>query len=513
MTSTYVTTQVISATHADDADLLDGQDGSYYAPATHGHPWGDLTGVPSGLDDGDDDTTYSAGTGLNLTSETFAVGAPYRLPQMCVNGQVAKWNNTLKVWECDNDRDTTYTDGPGIVIGEHIMNQIGLEQAYRLPQTCSNGQIAEWDGSSWICTTDDAGSGDITAVNAGDHLTGGGTSGSVTLSVNDGLGSGLNADQLDGQDGSYYSPATHGHPWGDLTGVPSGLDDGDDVDDVEDWTDIQNRPSGLDDGDDDTTYSAGTGLTLSSGTFAVGAPHRLPQTCSNGQIAEWVDPTFSDPGHWRCTDDSVDDTVDWSEISGLVGTGSSEVAAGDHGHPWGDLTGVPSGLDDGDDVDDTVDWSEISGLVGTGSSEVAAGDHGHPWGDLTGVPSGLDDGDDVGTLVNRDVPKDNYIGTLDSTGSVAYTSIAIGADGLPVISYYAGSNNDLKVAHCDDVACTSATLNTVDSTGSVGSHTSIVIGADGLPVISYYDGSNNDLKVAHCDDVACTSGLSHKFLG
>ncbi len=96
--------------------------------------------------------------------------------------------------------------------------------------------------------------------------------------------------------------------------------------------------------------------------------------------------------------------------------------------------------------------------------------------------------------------------TIDSAGVVgSYTSITIGADGLPVISYFDITNSSLKVAHCDDVACTSASTTTVDSAGVVGRHTSITIGADGLPVVSYRDGSNGDLKVAHCNDTACTS--------
>jgi len=36
-------------------------------------PWSGLNGVPAGLDDGDDDTTYSAGTGLTLVGATFSV--------------------------------------------------------------------------------------------------------------------------------------------------------------------------------------------------------------------------------------------------------------------------------------------------------------------------------------------------------------------------------------------------------------------------------------------------------
>jgi predicted regulator of Ras-like GTPase activity (Roadblock/LC7/MglB family) len=98
------------------------------------------------------------------------------------------------------------------------------------------------------------------------------------------------------------------------------------------------------------------------------------------------------------------------------------------------------------------------------------------------------------------------LSTLDSAGDVGReTSIAIGADDLPVISYRSYGNADLKVAHCDDVVCSSATLNTLDSAGDVGMATSIAIGLDGLPVISYRDSTNADLKVAHCDDVVCSS--------
>jgi len=60
------------------------------------------------------------------------------------------------------------------------------------------------------------------------------------------------------------------------------------------------------------------------------------------------------------------------------------------------------------------------------------------------------------------------------------------------------------VAHCSNVNCTSATLTTLDSTGNVGWYTSVTIGTDGLPLISYFDVDNQDLKVAHCANVFCT---------
>lgn len=91
--------------------------------------------------------------------------------------------------------------------------------------------------------------------------------------------------------------------------------------------------------------------------------------------------------------------------------------------------------------------------------------------------------------------------TLDSSGMVALsTSITIGADGLPVISYR--SNGNLNVAHCNDLACSSAVLTTVDGSPGVSSESSITIGADGLPVISYI--SDDNLLVAHCSSAFCT---------
>ncbi len=95
---------------------------------------------------------------------------------------------------------------------------------------------------------------------------------------------------------------------------------------------------------------------------------------------------------------------------------------------------------------------------------------------------------------------------IDSLGNVgSYPSIAIGADGLPVIAYSDSTNADLKVAKCANAGCIGLpTLTTVDSTGSTGLYASIAVGTDGNPVIAYLDGTNNDLRVAKCANPACT---------
>ncbi|MFO7679882.1 MAG: tail fiber domain-containing protein, partial [Chloroflexota bacterium] len=69
-------------------------------------PWNGLSGVPAGFADGvDNDTTYSAGTGLLLSHAQFSLPASYRLPQSCANDQIARWNGSA--WNCANDNDTT----------------------------------------------------------------------------------------------------------------------------------------------------------------------------------------------------------------------------------------------------------------------------------------------------------------------------------------------------------------------------------------------------------------------
>jgi hypothetical protein len=98
------------------------------------------------------------------------------------------------------------------------------------------------------------------------------------------------------------------------------------------------------------------------------------------------------------------------------------------------------------------------------------------------------------------------ITTVDSDGNVGrFTSIAIGDNGNPVISYTDWINDDLKVAACTTTDCLGTpTITTVDSDGNVGYFTSIAIGDNGYPIISYYDATNDDLKVAACTTADCS---------
>ena len=151
-----------------DADLLDGQHGSYYYPASNPNGYttnvGDITGV-------------TAGTGLS--------------------GGGTSGNVTLDVDLNELPTSTTNGDGDYFV----VVDTLGAERKL----TKGNIAISGFNNDAGYTTN----VGDITGVTAGSHLSGGGTSGSVTLNVVDGSGSGLNADLLDGQHGSYYYPASN----------------------------------------------------------------------------------------------------------------------------------------------------------------------------------------------------------------------------------------------------------------------------------------------------------------
>ena len=66
-----------------------------------------------------------------------------------------------------------------------------------------------------------------------------------------------------------------------------------------------------------------------------------------------------------------------------------------------------------------------------------------------------------------------------------------------MMSFQDGNTDSLAIARCDDVACTTALVTTVDSTADVGIDSSIAIGTDARGLVSYYDQTNGDLKVIH----------------
>lgn len=88
---------------------------------------------------------------------------------------------------------------------------------------------------------------------------------------------------------------------------------------------------------------------------------------------------------------------------------------------------------------------------------------------------------------------------VDGNAGLQTPSITIGADGLPIIAYYASATGDLKTAHCYDAACTSSPAQVsryAVTSGNVGVAPAITIGVDGMPVVAMRDVTNADLRVA-----------------
>jgi hypothetical protein len=144
---------------------------------------------------------------------------------------------------------------------------------------------------------------------------------------------------------------------------------------------------------------------------------------------------------------------------------------------------------------------DTDGVVGSKSS-ITIGADGNPIMSYTDTTNG----DLKVAACNDQFCTNTTITAVDVDGVVGFdTSMTIGVDGNPVISYRTGPNSDLKVAACNNPKCTTASITTLDVDGLVGVDTSITVGANGHPVITYQDATNRDLKIALCADPACSA--------
>jgi hypothetical protein len=85
--------------------------------------------------------------------------------------------------------DIAFAGGKGTITGVTTASGSGLTGggtsgtlSLSLTNACASKQVLQWNGTAWACSN--SGTGTITSVTAGTGLTGGGTSGAVTLNLN-----------------------------------------------------------------------------------------------------------------------------------------------------------------------------------------------------------------------------------------------------------------------------------------------------------------------------------------
>jgi hypothetical protein len=384
---------------------------------------------------------------------------------------------------------------------------MSIAPSYRLPQTCANGESAGWNGTGWTCVSF-ASQADFNSLLA-----------------------------LLGSAGTINDSSNPVH-WSKLKGVPAGFADGTD--------------------DAGPAYAAGFGLNLAGATFSVDptqVQRRIADSCATGSSIRAV----AQDGTVTCQPDTGG--TPYSAGAGLNLNGT-EFSLADGGVTSAKL--ADGAVTSAKIFDSTVALADLAFDPATQAELDVLGtqgtinDSGNPvhWTRLKGVPAGLADG--VDNVTTRGSPTANQITAIDTAsptvgwdtsttigvdglGLISYsdayngwlkvahcsnmecwsattsilpdivsglgagTSIAIGADGLGLVSYLGGPSYDLKVAHCENVECSFARTSLVDTPGQVGYQSSIAIGADGLGLISYYDATNGDLKVAHCSNIECSS--------
>jgi len=163
-------------------------------------PWSGLTGVPSGFADGvDDGSSYTAGFGLSLNGTEFAVtGAPWAgltsIPAGFADGI---------------DNDTLYTAGAGLVLTgtQFNLSYAGSGTASTVARSDHNH-----NGVYALLSHTHAGEAITSGTVADARIANSLTRDSEVLGIvlaGDGSGSGVDADVLDGQQGSYYQNASN----------------------------------------------------------------------------------------------------------------------------------------------------------------------------------------------------------------------------------------------------------------------------------------------------------------
>lgn len=99
------------------------------------------------------------------------------------------------------------------------------------------------------------------------------------------------------------------------------------------------------------------------------------------------------------------------------------------------------------------------------------------------------------------------IATVDIGAVGQASSLAIGVDGLPAMTYRNGSDGSLLFAKCENLDCSSAIRESIeDASGEIarGDYSSLRISASGKPLVAWYDSVDDNLAIARCANADCS---------
>ncbi|RYD15996.1 MAG: hypothetical protein EOP90_04120 [Lysobacteraceae bacterium] len=99
--------------------------------------------------------------------------------------------------------------------------------------------------------------------------------------------------------------------------------------------------------------------------------------------------------------------------------------------------------------------------------------------------------------------------TIDDTSMAGQPSLAIGADGLPVVAYRT-LQNKLRVAKCNNWDCSDVAIIELTGTYVTSAHFALAITPAGNPAIAFQDNAERRLDVVRCVTADCTGG-GHDF--
>ncbi len=325
--------------------------------ATNGQvlSWNGTSWVPS---TGGGGSSYSAGTGITISANTIhadnttALWNANKLQGNTLSlatpstGQVLKWDGSS--WAPDNDNNTSYTAGNGITFNSGAIDANSATAMWNANELRGNnvsttapssGEVLKWNGSSW-----EPGSDNNTSYTAGTGISF--NSGAIDANVGTAL---WNANELQGRSLATTAPSSG---------------------EVLKWNGSSWEP----DTDNNTSYTASTGITISSGQISAnngtamwnadklrgnGVSSTSPST---GEVLKW------DGSNWSPDDD--DSYSPWDTSSSGIYT--FEVVGIGKDDPT-------SSFDLYDSITNTSSTgffvsSDVRVIGGTGSSSVNIGD-------------------------------------------------------------------------------------------------------------------------------------------